>query len=157
MNALFARVRHRHDDERLDQILSNQPLRRFIHAPFHSGKSGRGIENILAIVQIKHRVTSPRPAPVTGRQINQNVAPIPQNLRTKRAMCLNVPGQRMFRHRTSAYRQKNSGLVHATRETIPLAVEQVETLLTVVSTAMTESTARFLDFAYGFARIDNST
>ncbi len=59
VNALTAGIGHRHDDERLDQLLFNQALGRFICAPLNSGIGGRGIENILAIVQIEHRITPP--------------------------------------------------------------------------------------------------
>ena len=42
----------------------DQALGGFIRAPFDSGKGGRGVEDILAIVQIEHRVTPlPRARP----------------------------------------------------------------------------------------------
>ena len=59
------------------KFLADQSLRGFIHAPFHTAESGRSVENVLAVLQIKHRVTTPREPPVAGRQIDQNVAAIP--------------------------------------------------------------------------------
>ena len=96
VDSVFAGVGHRHDDERLDQTLTREPLRGFVGAPFDSAKGSRGVENILAIVQIKHRVTPLRRAPVAGRQIDEHVALIAQHARGKAPVFLDVPGQGVF-------------------------------------------------------------
>ncbi len=43
-------VRHRHNDERLDQFSMDQSLSGFIDSPLDSGKRSGGIENILPVV-----------------------------------------------------------------------------------------------------------
>ena len=102
MNALIAGIGHRHDDERLDQLLFNQALGRFICTPLNSRKGGRGVKNILAIVQIEHRVTPPPSASIAGRKVNQNVAPVAQNAGLELRMRLNNAGQCVFIfHRTA--------------------------------------------------------
>ena len=102
MNALNAGIGHCHDDEWLDQLLFNQALGRFICAPLNSGIRGRGVEDILAIVQIEHRVTPPPSASISGRQVNQNVAWVAQNAGFELRMRLNNAGQCVFNfHRTA--------------------------------------------------------
>ena len=104
VDAIFTGICDRHDDDRLDQLLANQALRGFIHAPFDSGKGGRRIKNILAIVQIEDRVPPPpqSQSPVAGRQVDQNVAPVAQNAGLELRMRLNNAGQRVFIfHRTA--------------------------------------------------------
>ena len=66
VNAFLARVRDRHDDEWFDQFLADQALRRFVHTPFHARKCSRGVEYVLAVVQVKHRIT---PMPVLAQRV----------------------------------------------------------------------------------------
>src|SRR5256885_14791113 len=49
-------------------------------------------------MHVKHRVTLAGETPITRRQVNQNVAPVPQNLRRKGAVLLDVPSQAVRRH-----------------------------------------------------------
>src|ERR1700694_1205547 len=98
MDALFARVRDRHDNRWLDQMIPNQSLRGFIDTPFDTGKRSCRVENILAVLQIQNRVTLPREATVPTRQIDQHVAAISENLRSKTGMFLNISGERVSRH-----------------------------------------------------------
>jgi hypothetical protein len=51
----------------------------------------------LAVVQIQNRITPFRKTLISGRQINQDIAPIPKNLRSERAMTFDVSGKRVFR------------------------------------------------------------
>ena len=104
MDSFFADVCHRHDDQRLDQFAMNQALGSFVHAPLHARKRSCCIEDILAIVQIEHRITSARKTSIAARQINQNVAPIPENFREKRAVPFDVSSQRMFAHQIEMLR-----------------------------------------------------
>src|SRR5207244_1828231 len=76
----------------------------FINAPLDSGKRGRGVENILPVVQIQNRITSPRKTTVTRRQIDQHVAPISQNFGMKCAMSLNVSGEGVLWFQTETLR-----------------------------------------------------
>ena len=98
MNPFFVDVCDCDDNERLDKISANQTFGSFVHAPFHARKRSCCIENVLAIVQIQYRITPARKTPVAARQINQNVAPVAENLRPKRAVPFDVAGKRVFAH-----------------------------------------------------------
>ena len=49
-------------------------------------------------MQIEDRITFARPAPVTARQIDKNIASVSQNLRPKSAVFLNVPSECVLGH-----------------------------------------------------------
>src|SRR5262249_24302105 len=98
VNAVVARVRNRHNHQRLDQILANQTLRRFVYTPFDAGERSRSVENVLAVLQIQNRMTLPRKTRVTARQPDQNITPIAKNLRGKFAVSPDVSGESVFGH-----------------------------------------------------------
>ena len=90
MDAIFADVGDRHHDDRLNQALANQPLRGFIHTPFDPAEGSGGVENILAIVEIKNRIMPPGRAQITAWQIDQHVASVAENARLEGGMPVNV-------------------------------------------------------------------
>ena len=108
MNAIFTRIGHRHDDERLDRVSRDQTLHGFVHAPFNAGKGSRGVEHILAVVEIEHRITMPGKSPVAAGQINQHITPVAQDARLKLRMGFDVPGKRVFFfHRRACIGEEN--------------------------------------------------
>ena len=81
MDPVFAHVGHCDNDERLDNFGANEAFRCLVDTPFDATKRSGGIKYILSVVQIQNWITSPRKSPVTGRQIHQNIAPVPEKLR----------------------------------------------------------------------------
>ena len=112
MDSLFADVCHRNDDERLDELSLDQSLRGLIDSPLDAGKRSGGVENILSVVQIQHRITSRRETPITRRQIDENVAPVSQDPGLKSPMAFDIAGQRVFGHENEMLREDADFVQH---------------------------------------------
>src|SRR5262249_47538544 len=70
----------------------------FVYAPFHACKRSRCIENILAVVQVKDGVTPSGEMAVAMWQINQNITPVPEDLRRKSAVPFDVSSKCILGH-----------------------------------------------------------
>ncbi len=62
-----------HNNDRLDLALFNKPGGGFIHFPIHPGIGGLGIEQVLPIVHIQHRIASPGILLVARRKPHDNI------------------------------------------------------------------------------------
>ena len=71
------------DDDRIDLAGLDQVLRRFIHAPFDAGKGGRGIEEILPVLQVQNGITLRRIRFIIRRQVDDDRAEIAQQFGLK--------------------------------------------------------------------------
>jgi hypothetical protein len=148
MNAIFARVRDRHDDERLHQFAADEALRGFVHPPFHARKGSRGVENILAVMQIKHRVMPLRRSPVARREIDQDVAPVAQDFRSEICVALDITGERRSGHEKRRYRGRDT-LCPSRRD-----VSKFQRDFSPLCSSIAENHGeRFLDFVPDFARM----
>src|SRR5205814_10244120 len=79
-------------------------LRCFVHTPFQSRKRGRGVKNILSILQIQNRIARSRETPITRRQVNENLATISENLRWKSPVPPDCSRECVFGHETETLR-----------------------------------------------------
>ena len=92
MDAFVAGIGHGHDDDGFHQLLADQLLSRLVHTPFDSRKGGGSIEDILAVLQIEHRITLAGQASIAAGQIDQNVPAIGQDLRSKPRILIDFSG-----------------------------------------------------------------
>jgi hypothetical protein len=53
---LSAHVVHAHKNHGWNYALANQPVAGFVHLPLDSVESGRALEQVLPIIQVKHRI-----------------------------------------------------------------------------------------------------
>ena len=54
-DAVSRGVVHAHNNHGRNHAFADQPVAGFIHLPFHSGKRGRRLEQVLTVIQIEHR------------------------------------------------------------------------------------------------------
>src|SRR5712692_4721092 len=86
-NALLAGVVDSHDNQRLNRARTDDVVCGVSHMPVHPGDEGcRPIKQVLPIVQIKRRKLPSGLRVVARRQIDHQVALIPQKARTKSLM-----------------------------------------------------------------------
>jgi hypothetical protein len=71
-----AGVVDRHDDRGRDLPVVDQALGRFVHAPFGARERGAGVEEVLAVVQVQHRVPSPLIVLVARRQVHEDITTV---------------------------------------------------------------------------------
>jgi hypothetical protein len=90
MDPVFANVCDRDDNDRLDNSSADEAFGGLVDAPFHAAKRSRCIKDILSVVQIQNGITSSRKSAVSRRQINQNVAPVPEDSGPKRSVHFDV-------------------------------------------------------------------
>ena len=79
----------------------NQPAGSFAHLPMHTAKGGRGLEQILPVVQIQHGITGSSRLAVTGRRPDAHEPRILKN-----AAAQFVQMQRPARDRNRDLRQR---------------------------------------------------
>ena len=72
-----------HDDQRRDAAVVHQSLGRLVDAPFDARKRGARVEDVLAVVQVQHRVTAPVIVLVARRQVHEDVAAVAERVRVE--------------------------------------------------------------------------
>src|SRR5450755_3329522 len=68
----------------------DKALRGFVGAPVDAAKSSRGIEKILAVLQIENGIAPAARPPITGRKMHQHSAAVAEDLRFEIGMALDV-------------------------------------------------------------------
>src|SRR5712691_3842957 len=56
---VLARVIDSDDNHRRHRALADQPVRRFVYLPLDSSERSARLEQILPVIQIKHRIVTP--------------------------------------------------------------------------------------------------
>src|SRR5436309_2569734 len=78
MNPVLTHVCDCYHNQRLDYSGADEAFGGLVDAPFHAGKRSCGVEDVLSVVQIQNGITFSRKSAEPRRQINQNVAPVPE-------------------------------------------------------------------------------